>query len=118
MDIDLSKAYQIYEELMRERKNEDYVINNIQMQKMIDAYNFFTKIAKEHHGIMEPFRIVPKEEHGYVTGHFPLFYLDRNDIKLFTEVTDYMSAISIDATTDGIVCISFTIPNIFVRREM
>jgi len=117
MYIDLLEAYRIYEDMMSKRKNEDYCINDVQMQKMIDAYNFFTKVAKERHGHMEPFKIVPKEEHGYVTGHFPLFYLDADGIKEFTKILNYMSAISIDATLDGITCVSFTIPRVFVKRH-
>ena len=108
--------YEIYEEEMSKRENADYEKCDEQMKKLSEAYQFFSDIAEEQNGRVDPLRIVPKEEHCGVTAYFTLFYLNGDELQRFSKIVGDMSAISIDSLTDGTVCISFTIPNVFKKK--
>lgn len=108
---------QLYDHIMKFRKDEDYVVNQPQMDKLVDTINFFIDIARQYGGDVEPVQLTPKEEHGGVTANFIVFDIHGEEIKRFCSVVKEASALTIDATTDHQVCISLTIPNVFVPKE-
>ena len=103
----------LYEQIMNFRKNEDYVVNQPQMDKLVEVLEFFIDSAKELGGKVEPVRLVPKEEHGGVTATFLVFDIYGEKVQRFCKVMSYCFGITIDSTFDG-VCISCTIPEVFV----
>lgn len=108
----LSKLYQVVLSL---RKDEDFEVNQDQMDKLVQLYRFFLDRADELDGKVEQLRLVPKEEHSGVTATFLVFDIVGENIQKFCDVMRYCSAISIDTCKDG-VCISCTVPNVFVKR--
>lgn len=113
----LKDAWELYQEAMRERNNDDYVVDACQMEKLMRAYEFFCRVAVNCGGTIEPLHLEPKEENGGVSVHLALLYLDGENLGRFQKIVGDMGAISIDATLDGNVCISFTIPGVFRHKS-
>lgn len=106
----------MYNEVMKLRRDEDYVVNQPQMDKLIKLLEFFLDSAKELKGNVEPVELRPREEHGGVTATFLVFDVYGDNVKKFCNVLSACSAVSIDAKTNGEVCISCTIPDVFVHK--
>lgn len=106
----------LYNEVMSFRKDENYIINQPQMDKLVEVLEFFIDTAAKLDGRVEPVKLVPKEEHSGVTATFIVFDVIGEAVQRFCDVMRYCSAISIDGTEDGI-CISCTIPNVFKPIE-
>lgn len=104
----------LYEKILSFRKDEDYVINQPQMDKLVQVLAFFMDAAKELDGKVEPVRLAPREEHSGVTATFVVFDIVGETVQWFCDVMQHCSAITIDGTEDGI-CISCTVPDVFVR---
>lgn len=101
------------------RKDSDYEVNPSQMEKLVALVQFFRDCTKVLDGEVEPVKLKPVAESGYVTAYFPVFYLHSADVERFSDVIRSCSAISVDVTNrnDGEICISCTIPNVFVRKS-
>ena len=104
---------QLYEKVLSLRDDDNYVINQPQMDKLIEVLNFFLDAAQKCNGKVEPVKLTPRAEHGGVTATFIVFDIYGDDIKQYCKVMSYTSAITIDGTEDGI-CISVTVPEVFV----
>ena len=106
-----------YEELLVEQDDEDYQINPPQWFKMLKVIKFFFDLAKSSNGQVEPCEVCPRVEHGGVTAYFTVLDVRENDIPKFCEALQQTSAITIDATTDGRICLSVSVPYVFVRKN-
>ena len=102
---------------MAERNNDDYVVNQPQMDKFVKAYEFFCGIAAECGGVVEPPKIEPKRINGGITAYFTVFYANGEKLQELSEIVGDMSAISIDSMSNGDVCISFNIPEVFRKSS-
>lgn len=107
---------QLYEKVLSLRDDDNYVINQPQMDKLIEVLNFFLDAAQKCNGRVEPVKLTPRAEHGGVTATFLVFDIYGEDIQKYCKVMSYTSAITIDATEDGI-CMSVTVPEVFVPIE-
>ena len=105
-----------YSAHLAELKDEDYEINPPQWFKMLNVLKFFDDLAKKSNGTIEPCEVCPRVEHGGVTAYFTVLDIRENDIQKFCEALQQTSAITIDATTDGRICLSVSIPSVFVKR--
>jgi len=114
----IKKFGQIYERVMELRENNDYVVNPGQMDKFLDLISFFmSKASKYDDDFVEIEKNDPKQEFGGVTATFVVFDLHgAAEVQGFCKVLKCCSAISIEATSDGMVCISCTVPDVFVRN--
>lgn len=104
---------ELYSKVLSLRKDDDYVVNQPQMDKFVEVLEFFMDAARKSNGNIEPISLSPKEEHGGVTATFLVFDIYGEDIQKYCKVMNYASAITIDGTEDGI-CISVTIPEVFI----
>ena len=103
--------------VMNNRHDEDYILNIPQFRKLVTAYEFLDEMTERgENGSIEPVRLKPKQEHGGVTANFIVFDLFSDSISRWGEILSCVSAVSIDATLDGKVCISLTIPNVYTRK--
>lgn len=112
----IKKFGQIYDAVMNLRKNEDYVVNPVQMDRFLDLVQFFIKKAEEYGDKVEIEKTEPKQEFGGVTARFVVFGVHGDEVREFCKVLKYCSAISIDVVGDE-VCISCTVPNIFAPKS-
>ncbi|MBO5036191.1 MAG: hypothetical protein J6D42_03835 [Clostridia bacterium] len=107
----------LYEYTMSLRNNDDYTVNQPQMDKFIKVLNFFNDYAEICDGFLEPVKLIPKEEHCGITAHFLVFDVFGKEMSEFSKIISYLSALSVDATSDGGVCVSVTVPNVFVPKK-
>ena len=110
----LGKLYNIVLSL---RKDDDYEINQEQMDKLCALYRFFLDSADKLDGEAELCKLVPKEEHGGVTAKFLVFDVWGENVQRFASVISPCSAIGVEALADGRVSIDCTIPNVFVKKS-
>ena len=71
----IQKLGALYEKVMSLRRDEDYVVNQPQMTRLVDVVEFFLNAAEECNGKVEPILLTPREEHGGVTATFLVFDL-------------------------------------------
>lgn len=107
---------QLYEKVLSLRDDDNYVINQPQMDKLVEVLNFFLDAAQKCNGKVEPVKLTPRAEHGGVTATFLVFDIYGEDIQKYCKVMSYTSAITIDAADEGI-CMSVTVPEVFVPIE-
>ena len=107
----------LYEQILANRRNEDYEVNPVQMERFLAILRFFRgKVDPEFDEGFEPFHLEAKEECGGFSADFCVFDLYGTEIQEFARLISYCSALSIDARTESQICISLTVPNIFIRR--
>lgn len=106
-----------YNEFLREQTDEDYQINPPQWRKMLNVLKFFYELAKTSNGKVEPCAISPRVEHGGVTAYFTVLDIRESDIPKFCEALMQTSAITIDATVDARICLSVSIPYVFIKKS-
>ena len=108
--IELGKCYS---NVMALRENKDFVINRVQLKKLLDAVKFFEEAIKDGDGKIEELRLVPKEESGGFTASFSAMSLYDKAVSELFDALKYATALSIDSTADGRVEISTTFPSVF-----
>ena len=106
----------LYEHFLASENDNDYVVNDEHFQHLLDIIEFFADICGKCDGSYEPCELSPKRRSGGVTARFYVLSLNGENIERFCELMKYTSAISIDAETDGKVCFSVTVPNVFVKK--
>lgn len=107
----------LYEKVIALRNDDDFLINEPQMVKFFEVYEFFTKAAGETETAkVEPIKLVPREEHGGITATFVVFDMYGEILEDFKKIVQYVSALTVDAVNDGAVCVSVTVPNVFIQK--
>lgn len=117
-DEDLIREFwEAYEAELSGRNSEDYELNKPQFKKYLDVCRILTKAAEEYGGRVDPLRIAPAEEHCGITVYAPLYYFHNDSVLQLADALRGVSGVSIDCTTDGDVCISVVVPNVFRKKE-
>ena len=117
MDDFIYRLGQLYQQMLSRRRNEDYRINPVQMDRFLELLRFFRRKADPEFDLgIEPFHLEAKEECGGFSANFCVFDLCGNEVREFARLISCCSAVSIDARTDSQVCISLTVPDLFVPR--
>ncbi len=106
----------IYNEVMKTRDSRDFVPNPEQMRKFADLVRFFEEVAEEYGDLVDSVDLEPSAETGGVTAYFTVFDLKNDRVQRFCDVLRCCSAVGIDATADGDVCISCTVPHVFMHK--
>lgn len=115
-DYEFAQQFQAeFEHMMATLDDRDYIVDPIQQAKLLAVVAVFTKQIKEIGGRFDGYELVPRMEHGYVTATFPIVDLYGKSVREFCNALSEASAISMDASDDG-VCISVTIPNVFLPK--
>ena len=118
-DVDFCKMIaDYYDEYLANEKDEDYVINPPQWENLLTITEYFQKLAAKCGGVFEPDPIVPKAMRGGVT--VTLTMLDLGDVKEISEFCLAIlkaDAVCIDALIDGRICISVSVPYVFVKKK-
>lgn len=89
-------------------------INEEQYQKFYNVTKFFENyIQKFEQGKIVDFRMKPNEISCGLTAEFVLLDIWGDNLKEFIKALEGCSAISFEATLDGKVCVSLTVPDVF-----
>ncbi|MGN0464449.1 MAG: hypothetical protein ACI4GA_07130 [Acutalibacteraceae bacterium] len=110
------KLYALLQKYVYSRNDEDFVLNPPQMIKLIKVIDFFTRMAEECRGEVEPVVLLPRERCGGVTATYSVLDIYGKDIREFSQIISYTSAITVDCTQDR-VCISANVPDVFVEKN-
>lgn len=101
---------------LKNTENKDFEINEAQLQKLINLCNFFKDYINENGGKADNVDLNPAEIHSGITAEFTVFDVSGEDLAKFCSVLKDATAFSIDSTANGKVCLSITIPDIFVAK--
>lgn len=107
----------MYNEVLALRKDDDYAVNQPQMDKFVEVLKFYLDAASDLNGTVEPVEFSPTHEHGGVTAVFQVFDLFGDQVQRFCKVMSSCSALSVDVTDEDKVCISCTVPNVFIQKS-
>lgn len=108
----------VYAAILAMRKDSDYVVDPKQMDKFLDLVSFFCHKADEEPGdFVDVKNCHPKEENGDVTATFQVFDIWGDEVSRFCEVLKECSVVAIDPGPGDKVCISCTVPGVFVRAD-
>lgn len=102
---------------IEDENDGNYVVNRPQWLKMVEVLDYFQRLAKKSNGVVEPCEVAPKFLHGGVTASFTVVDIQEDDIPEFCKALLKTNAITIDATIDGKVCISVSIPYVFKKKS-
>lgn len=117
MDDFFYRLGQLYQQMLNRRRNEDYAVNPDQMNRFLELLRFFRRKADPEFDLgVEPFHLEAKEECGGFSADFCVFDLHGDEVREFARLISCCSAVSIDARTDSQVCISLTVPHLFIPR--
>lgn len=116
-DYEFARRFQAaFERMMATLDDNDYLVNQEQQAKLLSVVAVFAKQIKEIGGQFNGYELIPRLEHGYVTATFPIVDLTGKSVQDFCTALSEASAITMDATDDG-VCISVTIPDVFYPKS-
>lgn len=113
----VTEVAKLYDKVLKLRKDEDYVINPEQMNKFLDIVSFFAKKKVTDDAELVPIELIPKELHGGLTAKFVVFHLFSDDIPEFCDALMGASAFTVETDLDNKVCISVTVPNVYVKKQ-
>ena len=104
------------EEYLQGTSDEDYRLNPPQALAFTTLVCRLKALAQETDGTVEPIQLVPRLGCGYVTAFLPLLDLYGDSLQCFCRVLRYASAVTVDALENGNVCVSLTVPDVFIRK--
>ena len=94
-------------------RDDDFEVVPEQMEKLKELVEIFRALVKENHGKIEDISIKATEIPNGVTAAFDVLYLGSRTIPEFCRALQMCSAATIDATLDGVVHVSCTIPDVY-----
>lgn len=115
-ELFLTKLGKTYEDYLQHKNDFNFAIDEVQLKKLCGITDFLNNVALDCGGSVEPIELRPREEHGGVTANFTIFDVHGEQLETLHNLIKDISALSIDIQ-DGEVCISVTIPNIFIPRK-
>lgn len=104
---------------MDKENNEDYVPNVVQQTKLLMLTDLLCDKAQDiGDAYVEPVELIPKECCGGTNAYFTFFSLNGEEqVKKFAKEISWCSALSLHATLDGRICISFTVPDTYRKKN-
>ena len=101
---------------LRETSDQDYRLNPPQALAFATLVRRVRELADEFEGRVEPIKIIPRLCCGSVTATLPLIDLSESALRKFSSILQYTSALTVDALTDGSICISLNVPDVYVPK--
>lgn len=97
--------------------SRDYVMNEGQMEKYARVYAYLERKAEEQNGVFQPSPLSPADLHGGLSAQFLVFDIcDAEGMKEFCDVMSVCSALTIDGLSDGSICISCVVPDVYKKK--
>ena len=97
--------------------NEDFEIDPDGMKHFTDFSSFMAKIAREGNGRVEFDIHEPRENIAGITTYMRVFWLVGDQLRDFCQLLVWASSWSIDALTDGTVCISVRFSGVYQKKQ-
>ena len=106
---------QLYEYALSKENDDDYILNMPQYLKLVEAQAVFTRLAEANDGTMEMVRLSPRERCAGLEAQVLVLDLKPEDLPGFFRVLQYSTGLYVEAKTTGEVCMSITIPDVFIK---
>ena len=116
-DLEFCQMIAAERNAMQNLNMEDFEVNPIQMHKLRELVQFFMDRFDDMGGEFVDVTVDPRVLPYGVTVKFDVFDLSGREIVQFCENLLNCTAISMDATADDKVCISCTVPNVFIPKS-
>ena len=101
---------------LRKTASADFILNPPQALAFTTLVCRLQALAQEAGGTVEPIQLVPRLGCGGVTASLPLLDLYGDGLQRLCCVLRYASAVTVDALDDGSICISLTVPDVFIEN--
>lgn len=108
---------QIYEYALSKENDDDYILNMPQYLKLVEAQAVFTRLAEANDGTVEMVHLSPRERCAELEAQVLVLDLKPEDLPGFFRVLQYGTGLYVEAKTTGEVCMSMTIPDVFIKRS-
>lgn len=102
-----------YMKVLENAQNRNFKIKEENFEKLYKIVEFFKHYVSENGGNIDKIDVAPEEIHAGVTASFVVFDIIGEQIQAFADVIKGASAFGIDTTTDGKLCISITVSDVF-----
>lgn len=111
----------MYRDMVESRDPKEYGVNRVQMQKLVTLHQFFIDLKKSMNmedSVVEELKLDPREICGGVTARYTLIDIYGDQVQRFADAIRGCSAVGIEPIIDGdgAVCISCTVPDVFVKN--
>lgn len=106
-----------YHEVMSSLNNDDFEVDHEMMGHFTSYASFITDIVKESNGYVEMDVHEPKEGIIGITAYLRVFWISGDTLREFCKQLVWATSISIDALTDGTVCISTRFTGVYRRKQ-
>lgn len=104
------------EEYLMETFGKNFTLNPPQALAFTTLVCRLQTLAKKTGGAVEPVHLVPPLGCGDVTAVLPILNLSGKALQKLCHALRYASAVTVDALIDGNICISLTVPDVFIKK--
>lgn len=105
----------VYEQVHEARKNDEYVVNQPQMEKFDELLRFFVRKASEFGDKITKVNVDPINSSGCLTAHFIVLCVSGSEVAEFCKVMSYCSSFDIGSVRPDGITISCAVPDVYVR---
>ena len=117
-DFEFAKRFQGgLEKYLQETSDEDFTLNPPQALAFSTLVCRLKALAQKTDGTVEPIHLVPRLGYGDVTAYLPLLALQGEEVHKLCCALRCATAVTVDALIDGNICISITVPDVFIEKS-
>lgn len=110
-------CYRKSESEIRSRSNSDYEVNDDKMNRLNSLIEYIRDLAElDSDMVVDPVKLEPRRINSGITVYTNVVFVFEDGLTRFAEAIKNADSMSIDATVDGRVCISFGISNVFKKK--
>ena len=106
----------IVDSLESQRSNDDYIVNKLQMTHYLNLLEIIQNQIDEFGGEFEVEPLQPKSTVGHITAYLNYVDLFASGVHKFCDEFKYCGALTIEPTSNNMICISLTMPNLFIKK--
>ena len=115
---DVKGFAEIYEKAMSALRDTDFIVNHVQMKKYLATIHFLEDmVAQYNSGSVRAAKFEPKVRNGEVIVKCVGFTIIDDDMEPFKKILSYCSGFDVTPLLNGKVELSFTIPNVFMKKQ-
>lgn len=114
----LRRAWRVFQEEVSRRNNNDYIINEEQMEKLFSTIQFANfMVNRWGNGAVRTSSLEPRFKNGDVIVKCITFPVDENEMPAFRTILSYCSGFNVEPVLDDKVELTFTIPDVFKLKS-
>lgn len=96
---------------------DEYVVNQLQMERFKRILDFFVDITAEGVNKIESIELLPYKRDGVITASLTALDVRQDEIERLCEISTSIASIAIEVTEDCAVQITATVADVFVSKN-